>query len=220
VLVIIAFYVAEIIFKDSSNIFALSIPWFKWRALEAFAGPLIILTCIMIEKIINISKRVTNYLLINYEIYRKLSRKKFISDFIRLENVVIALLLISMINMLFIPHRIYTSYYFEEDHVDAVFYVKKNIPNDSKLLVSDFDHTTNSFYDLFSNYKVYIWDFEFSKNSFNETIDYIKEKNIDYIMLEESTVNSTERNYFKNYFGFEKLYENDLYIILEIEFET
>ena len=147
-------------------------------------------------------------------------KNNYISKFFRLENILIALLLGSSISTIFTNQRIYTSYYFEQEHIEAIFYIKENVPENSKILVSDFDHTTNSFYDLLSTYKVYIWDFEFSENSFNETIDYIIEKDIEYILLDDTTVNSTERSIIKNYFYFEELYENDICIIFEVEIDT
>ena len=220
VLIVIAFYVTEIIFEDSANVFAQSIPWFKWRALEALSGPMIILTCFTIEGIINRAKLLTSFLTKYSKNYRNLMKNNHISKFFRLENILIALLLGSSISTIFTNQRIYTSYYFEQEHMEAIFYIKENVPENSKILVSDFDHTTNSFYDLLSTYKVYIWDFEFSENSFNETIDYIIEKDIEYILLDDTTVNSTERSIIKNYFYFEELYENDICIIFEVEIDT
>ncbi len=220
VLVIITFYVAEIIFEDSSNIFAQSIPWFKWRALEAFAAPSIILCCFVIEKVIEKTNKLTFYLFNKSRLYKNLIRNTTISKFVRIENIVISLLIISSLATLVSQQRIYTSYYFEKDQIDTIFYIKENIPDESKILVSDFNDGPNCLYNLLSTYKVYKWDFEFSENTFNETIEYIIDKGIDYILLDYTMINSTEKGFFTSYYYFDDLYENDYDIIFEVEIKT
>ena len=216
-LIIIGFYISEYIFKDSSVIFALNLDWFKFRAVEAFAGPLIILSCFFIEKLIDISKKITIYLKNNYPSYRNLIKNEFLSKFLRIENIVITLLLISTLSIFDSHKAIYLSYYFEQDQIDTIFYIKEKVPKNSNILVSDFNDGPNCLYNLLSAYDVYKWDFEFRKNTFNETLDYIREKNIEYILLDFTMINSTEKGYFTGYYGFDKLYENEFNIVFEVE---
>ena len=217
VLLILIFYSYEIFSIGSSNVISDNIGWFKWRTVEALAGPSVILTCFMIEKIIEKAKILTNYLVFKSNFYRKLIRRNNISKFVRIEYILISILLVSICSIVIAHQRIYYSYYFEDEHIETVFYIKENIPDDSKILVSDFDHTTNSFYNLLSTYKYYIWDFEFSENTFNETLDYIREKGIDYILLDDTRINSTEKRIFKSYPYFEEVYENNINVLLEVE---
>lgn len=219
-LVVLGFYIAEVALEGSSNLFAQSLPWFKWRAVEALSGPIIILACLTIDKVITKAKTLTQYLRRNSNWYKKHLEQNSLLGLFKVENAIITLILISCLSTLISNQRIYYSYYFEQEHVEAIFYIKENIPDDSKILVSDFDDTTNSFYNLLSTYKYYIWDFEFSDNNFNETIDYIIDKNIEYLMIELTSINSTEKSHFKNHIYFDKLYENELYLILEVKFET
>jgi len=219
-LVMLGFYVAEIALEGSSNLFAQSLPWFKWRAVEALSGPIIILACLIIDKVITEAKTFSQYLRSNSKWYKKHLKQNSILGLFKVENAIITLILISCLSALIVNQRIYYSYYFEQEHVDAIFYVKENIPDDSKILVSDFDETTNSFYNLLSTYKYYIWDFEFQNHNFNETIEYIIDKNIEYLMIELTSINSTEKSHFKHHIYFDKLYENELYLILEVKFET
>ena len=174
----------------------------------------------IIDNVINKAKALTQYLRSNSKWYKKHLKQNSIFGLFKVENTIITLILISCLSLLITDQRIYYSYYFEQEHIDAIFYIKENIPDDSKILVSDFDDTINSFYDLLSTYKCYIWDFEFSGNYFNETIDYIIDKNIEYLMIELTSINSTEKSDFKNYIYFDKLYENGVYLILEVKFKT
>jgi len=216
-LIIIAFYTAEIIFEDSLNLFTQSLAWFKWRTVEALAGPMIILACFTIEKIIEKAKLVTSYLLRNFSSYNKLIHNKKFFSILRIENILITLILISSISSIYAHQRIYSSYYFEQDQIETIFYIKENVPYNSKILVSDFNDGPNCLYNLLSTYKVYKWDFEFEKNTFNETINYILEKDIEYILLDYTMINSTEKSYFTSYFGFDELYENDYNIVFEVD---
>ncbi|MFX1445941.1 MAG: hypothetical protein ACFFHV_21200, partial [Promethearchaeota archaeon] len=218
ILIIIGFYLFDILFGGSSNVFTENVSWFKWRALEAFGGPLVILVCFFVEKVINKTKLLTTYLLNYNSTYKKLINNKIITKIIRLENILMILLLVSSISTIYSDKRIYTTYFFDKDHIDAVFYIKENVPENSRILVSDYDDTTNCFYDTLSTYKCYLWDYEYEAHSFNETRDYILKKDIDYLMIEKNSLNSTELNSFKDCPYYDKLYENDAYVILEIDF--
>jgi hypothetical protein len=219
-LIVLVFYAAEIYFKDSSNIFAQSLPWFKWRTVEAFAGPLIILTCFIIEKVIEKAKMLTIYFMNTYNGYKILINNKILLKFVRIENFIIIIFLISSFSTIIAHQRIYSSYYFEKDQIDTIFYIKEHVPYDSNILVSDFDDRQNFFYNLLSTYDVYKWDFEFEKNTFNETLDYIIRKDIKYILLDYTIINSTEKSYFTSYPYFDELYENDYNIVFEVEIDT
>ena len=220
VLIILGFYFAEIIFENSSNLFAQSLPWFKWRAVEALAGPVIILVCFIIEKVIEKAKLLTIFLMKNYNSYKNLIESKIYSKFFKIENIIITLILISSLSTLVAHQRIYSSCYFEQEQIETIFYIKENVPNNSKILVSDLNDEANFFYNLLSTYRVYKWDFEFSENNFNETIDYIIEKDIEYILLDYTMINSTEKSYFTSYLYFDELYENDYNIVFEVEIDT
>ena len=149
-----------------------------------------------------------------------LTNSNSFSKFFKIENLIIISVLISSLSVLHSDQRIYSSYYFEKDQIDTIFYIKENVPNGKKILVSDFNDGPNCLYNLLSTYRVYKWDFEFDKNKFNETIDYIIDKDIDYILLDFTMINSTEKSYFTSYLYFDELYENDFNIVFEVEIET
>ena len=216
---VLSFYVGEILFSNISIIFTENLGWFKWRALESLTGPIVILTLFLIEKIVKNGQRLTYYLKIKSKKYNLLLRNTFLSKIIRIENIIVILLLISVFSSVFVHKRIYLSYYFEKDQIDSIFYIKQNVPEDSKILVSDFNDGPNCLYNLLSTYKVYKWDFEFAENTFNETIDYIIEKKIEYILLDYTMINSTELSFFNNYLEFKNLYENDFNIIFEVKID-
>ena len=216
-LVIIIFYAIDLFFSDYSNVFSVNSGWFKARAVEGFAGPVIIFTCFPLEKIIEKAKVVTQYIENHYKGYRNLIKKSYFLKLLRIENIVIFMILVSIFSNSIANRRIYYSYYFEQDQIDTIFYIKENVPEDSNILVPDLGDKFNFYYNLLSTYDYYIWEFEFSENTFNETLAYIIKKDIEYILLDRTLINSTEKGNFTSYIYFDELYKNDHDIIFEVE---
>ena len=216
-IIIIIFYGIDLFFSDYSNVFSINSAWFKSRTVEAFAGPLIILTCFPLEKIIDKSKVITLYIENHYKVYRNLIKRNHFLKLFRIENIVIFMILISIFSTSIANRRIYYSYYFEKDQIDTIFYIKENIPEDSNILVADLGDKFNFYYNLLSTYDYYIWDFEFSENTFNETLAYIIKKDIEYILLDCTLINSTEKGNFTNYSDFDERYENDHDIVFKVK---
>ncbi|TFG23527.1 MAG: hypothetical protein EU532_13395 [Promethearchaeota archaeon] len=112
-LIIIGFYIVEALFIDSSNIFAQNLGWFITRVTEALTGPIIILSCFAITFIIDKARIFTLYLRYKYSLYDNLLRSKIHSKFLKIENIMMIILLISLFST-FIVHRNVT-YYAEFD---------------------------------------------------------------------------------------------------------
>ncbi len=216
-LLIIFLYLGEAFSSNISNIFFQNLDWFKWRAIEAFAGPITILCCFIFEKIIKKSKIITSYLLINYGSYRKLMSNKFLSKFLRIEYIVLSTLLVSVFSTYIIHHKVYYSYYFEQEEIDTIFYIKEHVPEDSKILVHYYDGMGDALHSLLSTYRLYDREFSENENDILEIKEYIKDKNIEYVLLDLSTLNSTELYNFTSDYRFDKLYENDVHIFFEYE---
>ncbi|MFX0072593.1 MAG: hypothetical protein ACFFAO_16030 [Candidatus Hermodarchaeota archaeon] len=216
-IVVLLFYLIEIVFSSNTNIFIVNSEWFKSRAAEGMVGLIIIFTCFVLEKIIQKAQILTTYLTNRYDKYKRIINFNRFSKILKIERLMVSIILISIISMSFVNRRIYYTYYYEQDQVETMFYIKENIPENSRILVPDFGDTKNAFYNLLSTYKYYKWEYEFEDNSFNETLDYIEDNSIKYILLDLDLINSTEESYFKHYSDFEEIYENDRNIVYEVE---
>ena len=107
-LVILGFYIAEVAFEDSSNLFTQSLPWFKWRAIEALSGPVILLACLTIDVVIKKAKTLTLYLSSNSKWYKKHLEQNSILGLFKIEKIIVTLILISCLSTLISNQRIYS----------------------------------------------------------------------------------------------------------------
>jgi len=216
-ILIIGMYLIEIFLLDYSFVFFSHSDWFKFRAVEGFTGPVLITVCFIFVKIIEKAKLLTTYFTNRSNGYKRLINTSPFSIIFKIENILITIVLISILSASFANRRIYTSYYFEQDQIETIFYIKENIPEDSKILVSDFGNGPNCLYSLLSTYDFHKWDFEFDKNTFNETLEYIIDERIEYILLDYTMINSTEKGYFTGYSDFDKMYENEYNIVFDVD---
>jgi len=186
--------------------------WMRDRSLEAFGGPLIIIICIPISIIVDRSKLITDYISLHVKTYHKIVKTKISRDFLKVESLVIAFLLISSFDTFLKHKRILYKYNFSQDQIEMMFYIQENITTDSKILTSDLEGL-RVIYFLITEYEYFLWNFEI--NSYNTTITYLNEVTIDYVLIDLTRINSTELNNFTNDNHFENLYENDINIFFK-----
>ena len=174
----------------------------------------------MLEIIIKKASIFTLYLKNKNSSYKNLLKNTGFGKFLRIENIIITVLLISVFST-FIVHRD-ISYYleFEEDHVETMFYIKDNIPEDSKILVNFYDGTGDAMTSLLSTYKVYDWEFDEGKNNMIEIKQYIDDKDIEYVLLDLDTLNSTELLAFTSDLRYENIYENEENLLFEYDYDN
>ena len=213
-IVILGFYVGDLLLSESPTIFTQSLIWFIFRIVEAFVGPIIIFCCFIIELIIKKANIITLYLRNNYPRYKNLLKS---SKFFKIENIVITILLISVFSTFIVHRNVYYHVYFEEEHFETIFYIKDNIPEDSKILVHFYDDYGDALHSLLSTYKLYDWEFSANENDIIEIKQYIRDKNIKYVLLDLEKVSSTELNNFTCDTRFENLYENNVFVLFEYE---
>ena len=186
--------------------------WMRDRSLEAFGGPLIIIICIPISMIVDRSKLVTDYISLHVKTYRKIVKTKISRDFLKVESLIIAFLLISSFNTFLKHKRILYKYNFSQDQIEMMFYIQENISIDSKILASDLEGL-RVIYFLIAEYEYFPWNFEI--NSYNATKTYLNEVTIDYVLIDLTRINSTELNNFTNDIHFDNLFENDINILFK-----
>lgn len=214
--VLICLYLFKALFENSNIIlFFFLIYVIQPKAVEAYVGPIIIFCCFNLNLIIEKAKVFTIYLKNKYSSYRNLLKNNTFSKFFRMENIIITILLISL-SSTFIVHRdVDYNVYFEKEQIETIFYIKDNIPEDSKILVNFYDGMGDALHSMLSTYDLYDWEFSEGKNDILKIKQYIKEKNIEYILLDLEYVNSTELYNFTSSPHFENLYENEIHIFFE-----
>ena len=143
--------------------------WMRDRSLEAFGGPLIIIICIPISMIVDRSKLVTDYISLHVKTYRNIVKTKISRDFLKVESLVIAFLLISSFNIFLNHKRILYKYNFSQDQIEMMFYIQENISIDSKILASDLEGL-RVIYFLITEYEYFLWNFEFNSYNFMEIL--------------------------------------------------
>jgi len=108
---------------------------------------------------------------------------------------------------------------FRDDQIESIFFIKENIDPNSNILVSDFSdykQFDNVLYRLLNNYNYFIWNFSV-RNSYFITKNYSIHNNIEYILLDYATINSTELVLFiSDISNFTRIYENNRNILLKL----
>ena len=217
-LVLIGLFLIEVFLVNSKVIIILFLRYVILpRAIEGFAGPIIIFCCFQLELIIRKAKIFTYYLKNKYPSYRNLLRNNIFSKFFRIENIIITMLLISVCSTFIVHREVYYNVYFEKDHIETIFYIKDNIPEDSKILVHFYEDTGDALHSLLSTYDLYDWEFSEGKNDVAAIKEYIRDKNIDYVLLDLETVSSIELYNFTSDPHFENLYENEIHMFFEYD---
>lgn len=210
--VVISLYTAEIIFGGTQYIFIWFFYWVKTRAVEAFTGPIIIFCCFSLKYLIEKTKIFTIYLKNNYYSYRHILAK---TKILRIENIIITILLISVFSTFFVHRDTNYNVEFEDDYIETMFYIKDNIRDNSKILVNFYDEAGDTLTSLLSTYRVYDWEFSEGENDINEIKQYIDKKGIEYVLIDLETVNSIELYNFTSDIRYENIYDNEVNILFE-----
>ena len=214
--VLICLYLFKALFENSNIIlFFFLIYVIQPKAVEAFLGPIIIFCCFNLNLIIEKANVFTIYLKNKYSSYRNLLKNNIFSKFFRIENILTTILLISVCSTFIVNRNIEYNVHFEKEQIETIFYIKDNIPEDSKILVHWYGDTQDALYSLLSTYKIYDWDFSEGENNIIEIKEYIRDKHIEYVLLDLETVSSIELFNFTSDLHFEYLYENEVHIFFK-----
>lgn len=188
------------------------------RVLEVYAPLIIFMECYAISFII---KKLNTLI----EIIKNRNKKKSKSNLPYLKSFFILLLVSSILGTYYLNfyQKEYPYFYrylnFRDDQIESIFFIKENIDPNSNLLVSDFSdyrQYDNVLYRLLNDYNYFLWNFSI-KNSYFITKNYSIHNNIEYILLDYATINSTELVLFiSDISNFTKIYENNRNIILKL----
>ncbi len=166
--------------------------------------------------IVKKTKVLTTYFMKTNIRYKNLILKKKISKIVKFENIIIATIIISSYtnyyNIIWQSDYKFYYYHFNDNQIESIFYMKENIPPNSKILVSNFTWYQDYnliLYLLIYDYQYILWDFG-QENSYNKTINYLSQYNISYLLMDLQLIHSTQLNYFfLNTEQFTNIYENN-----------
>ncbi len=118
---LIPFFIYNLDFIDS----------FKWRTLETFALPIIIMAIFFFVWVLEISRRITNYLTTKLKSYNRILNKyKPYSNLIKLESIVLIILFINISSLKITRELPVYDYNYCDDYVEITLYIKGNLePN-------------------------------------------------------------------------------------------
>jgi len=184
------------------------------RILQAFSLPIIIMTLYTIEWLVNLAKRFTNFLILRFNFYKKLiNSNKLFSKFFKIESILTFILIISTSSS-FVIHRYPDyNYYYEDELVEVVLYLRNHAEPNSKILREDFDSAV-----IFRM----LYDMKIKKYDVNESSSYedlrseVHERGIDYLIFSKDFFNNnTIEDSLCDNPRFKELLENDEYILFK-----
>ncbi len=211
IIIILIFFLLPYI-ADDFNLFVK----FRKRILQSFSLPVIIMALYAIEWIVNLSKKLTAFLVLKLKFYRILIQKnKFYSKFFRIDSIIIMFLITSLSSTL-VMHRFPDyHYYYEDDLVEVVLYLRTHAESDSKILRKEYD--TTPIFRMLYDMKVKEWDLNRSSTYIDLLLE-IRERDIDYLIFPKSFFdNSSIDDWIVEENGFKRLVKNDEYYLFKIK---
>ncbi|MBD3342892.1 MAG: hypothetical protein GF353_27585 [Candidatus Lokiarchaeota archaeon] len=199
-----------------SNSFAFFIK-FRKRIMQSFILPIIILAVYSIEGIIEKSKFITEYLAKRFFKYRSLlSENKMFSKYLKVENLLIFLILVSA-GSTFYMHRFPDyHYYYDDETIEVLLYLRENAEENSKILRPDLD--PNVIFRMLYDMKVKGWSWD-ENATYSEILSEIFERDIDYLIFSKDYLdNSSIEDTLEDNVAFDNKLENDEYILYKIDF--
>jgi len=124
---------------------------FKYRTLEVFALPIIIMAIFFLEWVLRMLKKITYYLTSKIKSYNRILNKyKPYSNLLKLESIVLILLFISVSYLKINKELPEYNYNYSDDYVEITFYIRENLESNSIILYPNLerDDVHNIIYDM------------------------------------------------------------------------
>jgi hypothetical protein len=130
---------------------------FKYRTLEIFALPIIIMAIFFFVWVLNISKKITKYLTLKIKSYNRiLSKYKPYSNLLKLESIVLIFLFISVSSLKINRELPQYDYYYNSDNVEILLYLRGNIEPNTYILVPSY--VRNDVYNILYDMDLYFYN--------------------------------------------------------------
>lgn len=163
---------------------------FRYRTLETFALPIIIMATFFFEWVLEISKKITKYLLLKFKFYYYIINKyKPFSKILKIESILLLILFINSFNMKVTRELPTYYYYYNDDYVEIILYIKGNLEPNSIICYPNLgrDDIHNIINDM-DFYRYNISEFPLMEDFYNY---YLIGKECDYFILNNSQIPET-----------------------------
>lgn len=159
---------------------------FKDRSLETFALPIIIMATFFFESILELAKRLTNYLILKSRFYSSVIHKyKPFSNILKVDMILLLLIFTSFYFVKIERNDPFYYYYYEEDNVEIILYLRNNIESESIIFRPDLERT--EIYSILYDMKFYDYNFS-SFSDVGAFFHYMWHKHTDYLIVKNSDI--------------------------------
>jgi len=159
---------------------------FKYRTLEVFALPIIIIAIFFLEWVLRMSKKITNCLTLKIKSYdRILNKYKPFSNLIKLESIVLILLFISVSSLKITRELPQYDYYYDNDNVEILLYLRGNVEPNTYILVPSY--VRNDIYNILYDMDLYIYIIS-DHFSLNQFANFARRKTPCYVIFNNSQI--------------------------------
>ena len=213
VLIIIFSFISPFSFAFESEFYNT----FHIRVFQIYSPLIIILAGFGIKYLEIITKKIDDFIKGTKNLMEK-KIFKTISIIFNFKNFIIILLFVSVLNIHFDQRKMasnWMNYYYNDEEIDAYFYLRQNVPKDSKILVPFFSH---SFYGINS----ILYDMEIQISPFNistiliEFEPYIIINGFNYLLLDKSAFSQEIFSNLSTSDNFEQIWGNEMYNIYKV----
>lgn len=187
---------------------------FRKRILQSFCLPVIIITVYAIEWVVNKARLFTDYLIHKFAFYKKFinSRKPY-SRLFRIDSIMVGFLLVSASSTYYINRWPDFYYYYDDNLVEVVLYLRENADPDSVILREELDSAVifRMLYDM----KVKEWDLK-ENSTYEELLLEVQQRDIDYLIFPKDYLdNERIEDYLSRNPDFKEKLENSDYILFK-----
>ncbi|MEE9378490.1 MAG: hypothetical protein V3V33_10700 [Candidatus Lokiarchaeia archaeon] len=159
---------------------------FKHRSLETFALPIIIMATFFFASILKLARQLTNYLIQKSKFYSSILHKyQPVSKILRVDMIILLMLFTNFYFIKIERKDPLYYYYYDEDYVEIILYLRNNIEPDSIIFRPDLERAEihSILYDMT------FYDYNFSAfPDVGAFFHYMWHKHADYLIVNNSDV--------------------------------
>ena len=174
---------------------------FKYRTLETYALPIIILATFFFESVIKISKMIVNYLNLKFKrLNFKIKGEKPFFKLLKIENVFLLFLFTNITFMMITRDLPEYYYYYNEDYVNITLYLRENAESGSLISHPYLDR--NEIHNILYDMSFYQYNFSITPLIRDFFLD-MQSRHTDYLIFNNSDIIESWKNdnFYNRTFG-------------------
>lgn len=173
---------------------------FKYRSLETFVLPIIIMAIFFFQFVLKIAKKATNLLILKIKSYNLIINKfQPISKILRIDMIILLLLFTNAFIVKFERELPGYSYYYDDDYVEIILYLRRNAESNSIICHPYLERT--DIHHILYDMELYHYNFSNTPNLY-DFIEDMRYKLTDYFIINNSEITEQWKNnkYYDNWF--------------------